>query len=80
MSWATFEDMCDELPVIVPESLLCFECEEREPEEGCDHCQRCLDNLNEADWLRANEDFYGSAQMTHRERLQHEAESAIGLK
>jgi hypothetical protein len=67
MSWASYQDMCDEIPVIVPEPVVCIECEVREPEDGCDHCQRCLDTMNEAAW----DTVYGAGSpVSESQRLQ----------
>lgn len=81
MSHASWEDYIAEIPVIVQVPVLCIECKEREPEAGCDHCQCCLDNLNEAAWECSQGDYYGSHRpVTDRERHQHDFDIKRGLR
>lgn len=77
MSWATYEDMCAEIPVIVPDDALCIRCETNEPEPGCDHCQPCLDVLNDIAWDR----LYGTGSpVSERQRHQDEAQPVGGAR
>ena len=69
MSWASYEDYMAEVPVITPDPVFCIECEAKEPVPGHDHCQSCLDNLNEAAAERVSESYYGGGSpMTLQEQ------------
>jgi len=80
MSWASYEDMMAEVPVITAEEIFCIECETRTPEPGCDHCEECLKLLGEAAWERQLENYYGGSSMTQRERIKHDRHSYGSLK